>query len=379
MNINRNNYETFFLLYIDNELPVAERKAVELFLQENPDLEIEFQSLKETVLIDEPLKFDIKNSLFKPENDKAFSEEDLLLYLDKELEPVLAEKLDAALLADVALMEQWQVLQQTKLDPGVKYIFQDKKSLYRYERGRVIGFRYWRAAAAAVLLLISLYTGNVLVKNNKIIETGTAISPSVKPGQLINSNIGVKPAEKIFDNTEKVLPQDIAREKNELPVNIAKANKQENDPAETKNKNDQQNNLAQRNQTLPKPGLENINSDNSNKLATLDVTDKNKEIIIKNKKPSETANVTVKEKIVAPSPLIDYNSIPPMPDSYARTAVMTEPVPENDNKILYISEERIARSKIGGLFRKVKRVIERNTNIKTGNGVRIAGFEIAVK
>ena len=92
------------------------------------------------------------------------------------------------------------------------------------------------------------------------------------------------------------------------------------------------------------------------------------------------ANVPVKNKITVPQvPIIDYNSIPARSESYAKTAVLDESDPGNDNKILYMNEEKVTRSKIGGLFRRVKRIVERNTNIKTGNGVKIAGFEIAVK
>ena len=34
---------------------------------------------------------------------------------------------------------------------------------------------------------------------------------------------------------------------------------------------------------------------------------------------------------------------------------------------------------LGGILRKAKRMLERNTNIKTGDGLKVAGFEIALK
>ena len=46
MIINRDNYENFFLLYVDGELCAADRKAVEDFAAENEDLQKELEILR---------------------------------------------------------------------------------------------------------------------------------------------------------------------------------------------------------------------------------------------------------------------------------------------------------------------------------------------
>ena len=69
--ITRNNYETFFLLYLDNELSAADRAAVEQFITQNPDLREYWESLQQTVIIPESaVVFPFKADLFKDEKER---------------------------------------------------------------------------------------------------------------------------------------------------------------------------------------------------------------------------------------------------------------------------------------------------------------------
>src|SRR5882762_4310883 len=91
MIINRNNYEEFFLLYVDNELSAADRMAVESFVRENPDLEKELDMLKQSTLKpDSSISFEHKELLMSGTGGNSFInntnyEEFFLLYTDGEL------------------------------------------------------------------------------------------------------------------------------------------------------------------------------------------------------------------------------------------------------------------------------------------------------
>ena len=63
--ITRNNYEEYFMLYADNELSVAEKKAVETFVIQNPDLQNELLMVQQTIL--------------KPDNNLIFENKSLLM------------------------------------------------------------------------------------------------------------------------------------------------------------------------------------------------------------------------------------------------------------------------------------------------------------
>ncbi|HET7003457.1 MAG TPA: hypothetical protein VFI33_19175 [Puia sp.] len=70
MEINRNNYETFFLLYLDRELNPTEMSEVEKFVNDNADLQKEFSLLRQTVLIPVETEFDQKELLFRKEEKR---------------------------------------------------------------------------------------------------------------------------------------------------------------------------------------------------------------------------------------------------------------------------------------------------------------------
>ncbi len=72
MNINRNNYEEYFLLYIDRELNADEQEALESFVRRHPDLEKELDRLKQTVNFPPEIIFDNKDSLLREEKKRRF-------------------------------------------------------------------------------------------------------------------------------------------------------------------------------------------------------------------------------------------------------------------------------------------------------------------
>jgi hypothetical protein len=71
MKINNQNYESYFLLYVDNELSTAEQKEVELFIQENPAYAKELNSIKLAVLEAEEIIFEDKVTLYRLEEMEA--------------------------------------------------------------------------------------------------------------------------------------------------------------------------------------------------------------------------------------------------------------------------------------------------------------------
>ena len=90
MDINRDNYEEYFLLYADNELTDSEKAEVLMFVKENKDLEEEFRMIHHTICKpDINVELTDKSFLLKGDeasfiNEKNY-EEVFVLYHDNEL------------------------------------------------------------------------------------------------------------------------------------------------------------------------------------------------------------------------------------------------------------------------------------------------------
>jgi anti-sigma factor RsiW len=180
MQINRTNYENFFLLYVDGELSTLEMQAVERFAMENSDLAAELDALLETKLSEETsISFLDKEILYRTASNTINEinyEEQFLLFLDNELTEKENAQTKAFLVAHPELQTAFEQLQQTKL-PEETLSFGDKSVLYQKEENKPVVFAWWRMAVAAAMIGLM-----VLVWN--LVPTGKQVDPMVKSGKL---------------------------------------------------------------------------------------------------------------------------------------------------------------------------------------------------
>ena len=371
MNINRNNYETFFILYIDNELSVQEKNAVDVFIQKNPDLKEELAMFQQSVVVPEAISFSGKDGLLKKPKVTDEIQEKLLLLLDKELNKSDVKNITSVINQDDACKKEWDILQLTKITADGSIVFEDKDLLYKKEdTGRVIAFRWWRMAAAAVLIGFGLWGAVIYFNNNKgaAIETA-ATNKQVNPDSNKKMPAIVKPQndsfvvkktdEEIAESNSSITTDD---SKNTITPNNIKTpvvNKintkeiiaiQQNEKANEKPSNH-----------LPEPSLENLNNSQRN----------------------NTTIATVLPKEAQPNNSVASNEVPVNKNVYASNASITNNDLEK-NTINYgfdDNEEENKKSKIGGFFKKVKRLVQRKTNTQpSGNdNFKIANLSFAIQ
>ncbi|HXB07502.1 MAG TPA: hypothetical protein VNW04_10310 [Puia sp.] len=147
--ITRDNYEEYFLLYVDSELPAAARLAVEQFVTANPHLREELDSLLQCrVHPDQHEVFHDRETLLQ---------QDLLSYIDGELDADGRRAVEEFVTRYPSKAVELQQLSMTVSQPDLSILHPDKESLYRSQRKRVL-FMPWMQAgiAAAVLGLVAL-------------------------------------------------------------------------------------------------------------------------------------------------------------------------------------------------------------------------------
>jgi hypothetical protein len=360
MNINRHNYEVIFLMYVDNELSAAEKKDVQVFIEQNPDLQKELELLQQAVLNPTSVIFNDKSLLLKNE----VSVENLLLLLDNEIDGAEKEKVTGLIASDASIAKEWGLLQQTKLHPNAAIIFDDKSSLYRRASERVLDFNWWKVAVAAVLIGFGIWmgipflikkdnkTGNSTALNNNKPDEKNIVQKAAGENQVINKSI-LKDT-----NVIKLQQQNLAQQA--IKKDIHKIDKQV--------KLRENNNYSIDNKVEVKKSINNNSSFSDN--------DSNKEVAsnVPLKKLNDeavqlqnTASVDIKEKLNNKMMAPDLASNVSLKDN-------TDEV-NSDNHILYISENKLQKTKVGSFFNKVKNT----TKARLKKGIRIANMEFAIQ
>lgn len=161
MDINRYNYEEYFLLYIDNELSLAERRELESFVENNADLQKELHQLQQSTLrLDKNIVFNNKKALLRFTSDEQSIninnyEQFFIYYLDDELSRHEKAAVEQFIYRHPEFQGEFELIQQLRLSPDSSVTCPDKKGLYRFEKEQPVMLSWWRLAAAAVILFIA--------------------------------------------------------------------------------------------------------------------------------------------------------------------------------------------------------------------------------
>ena len=167
MEISRQNYEQFFIDFLDGNLNPEQVEILLSFLEFNPDLKAEFTGIKKIFLSPDETIFSGKASLLRSESDLA--EEAILMDFDmyciSSMENDIADE-DEEILQGIIENDQdreatYTLYQSTRLLPDGSILYAGKAKLKK--RFIHIPYRIFLPAAAAVaalLIILRVFTGN---------------------------------------------------------------------------------------------------------------------------------------------------------------------------------------------------------------------------
>jgi hypothetical protein len=378
--INRSNYEEFFLLYADNELSSTDKKMVEAFLLQNPDLKEEFAMLQRSLLTPDPkIVFENKDILLKQIftnsmiNDSNY-EEYFLLYTDNELDKAARNDVEAFASQKPGMLESLQIILQTKLIPDTGIKFEGKEILYKKEEDRRIILLPWlRMAAAAMVLFLAGYFFYHFRNNSlgTIVKSDPAKAEMVRP--LTGNEPGKNKKEAIAVTSQSLTPLDQTgkMKKNQGGNQIMQNNKSVASDLQNQNK---------------KVSANQINTDVDGSTVQIKPAIINK--VFNRKEIVEVGNP--KNESLGDKPLVNTTPNALVANSnaqavaaadqheginYVEQAIQKENTPTAEEDF-YVANISPKKSKLRGLFRKVSRVFDKTTNADSDNrhGVSIGVF-----
>lgn len=368
MNINRHNYEEYFILYMDNELGSEDRRSVEEFVVLHPDLKEELDILLQSKLVpDNSILFEGKDELMMFSDpslaiNMSNYEEWFVMYMDNELNDEERIAVERFAENNPSIKEELNLFLKTKLQPET-IVFANKESLYRREeKVRRIPV-WWRVAAAAAIVITVGITGVVVLNNKPDTAKETANANQAEAKQA------TKERPEVADNNTKQTTQPSTTDNNLIiqPEKIANSSilaKQDNKNSQSKEKI--QNNLPVQvkkeeeliaNNNLPTP--EN-NPNVSRPINPVDASS-NATAYKVNEADKMSSQQNSNNLAVTVSPTYAYNK-----------QIIDEPVDESDGK----------KNKLRGFFRKITRTFEKRTGIDAtddDNRLLVAGLAIKLK
>lgn len=165
MKLTRDNYESYFLDYLEGNLKEDQIDQFLDFLEQNPDLKQELQLLETVSIPEEKIVFSGKELLYKSEEDAQTALGlQAVAFMEGDLQNDGCAAFETYLKSHPELQKEYELYTKTRLVPDTGIVFPDKHKLYR-KSGSVVLMNWVARAAAVVLLLWGI---------SSVIQTGTA-------------------------------------------------------------------------------------------------------------------------------------------------------------------------------------------------------------
>src|SRR6266487_4912789 len=380
--INRHNYEEIFLMYVDNELTNQQRAEVELFVQQNPDLEKEFEMLKQTKLTaDEEIMFAHKTDLLKIKGSIGTEnyEEFFLLYIDNELNENGKDAVEKFVLQQPKLQDEFILLKQTVL-PQEKIVFPHKKTLYRREERRVVPFNWKKMAVAAAFIGIAALVWRIAPHGNNInsrtVTTVQQKKQTVKRAQSGKQDQAVQPLPQSSTNANKEFAaKEPTKVKKDTEAIVKTEKKNKIKPVE-KNAQEVNNDIALKNKK---------DKDVNNPLPPVAIPENKDDAVVKNDNPVVT-DINIAKDNSNEEPLEKAKSLNAMNDhpdvhDLIQPAVYKELNTNDDDNLrntLYVGNMGLNKNKVRGIMKKVGGLFagkSKNSSDEKGK-LHVANFEL---
>lgn len=205
MMITRDNYEPFFLDYIEGNLEESMIDPFLDFLEQNPDLKEELQLFENIHLPEEQAIFSDKERLYKLiQEEKSAFELKAIAFMEGDLKDDERSSFEAYLADHPELRKENNLFAKTRLLADVSIKYQDKRKLYRKSGTTIV--MNWVAKAAAVIVLLWGISSLFQTENRPDSPVAVQKIASVKPQPVIqDKKIEVVIPNKKTENGENML------------------------------------------------------------------------------------------------------------------------------------------------------------------------------
>lgn len=196
MKITRDNYEAFFLDYLEGKLEETMIDEFLDFLETNPDLKEELSLFEQFELPGEPVVFTGKEHLYKPVADeKAAFEIKSVALMEGDLKGEERQLFEQTLASDPALQKEYELMAQTRLVADTDIKFPNKRNLYK-RSGALIWFNWLVRAAAVILIFWGIQS---------LFQTGSQQGEITSSPEIASVKPLAEPAEEKVEPTNKIL------------------------------------------------------------------------------------------------------------------------------------------------------------------------------